>query len=128
MMQVLTPSSLAEACEKMGAAGPGAPVPIAGGTDLLVHWPGNLAAHERTYLDLSGVGELRRLRWTDLHLEIGALATYWDVVQDARCASELPLLVLAARTVGAIQIQARLHFLLEQGQCRAAALAELESA
>ncbi len=91
----------------MGASGPGALVPFAGGTDLLVHWPGNLVAHERTYLDLSGVGELRPLRWTDSHLEIGALATYWDVVQDARCASELPLLVLAARTVGAIQIQTR---------------------
>ena len=94
----------------MGAGaggGAGTPVPIAGGTDLLVHWPVNLAAHDRTYLDLSGVSELRPLCWTESHLEIGALATYWDVVRDERCERELPLLVLAARTVGAIQIQAR---------------------
>jgi CO/xanthine dehydrogenase FAD-binding subunit len=84
-----------------------APTPIAGGTDLLVHWPSNAAAHERTYLDLTPVGELRGVRWTDSHLELGALATYWDVVRNERCGRELPLLVSAARTVGAIQIQAR---------------------
>jgi CO/xanthine dehydrogenase FAD-binding subunit len=105
-MRVLTPSSLEDACAMLAAkAVP--PTPIAGGTDVMVHWPGNLAARELAYLDLSGVGELRGLRWTDSHLELGALATYWDVIRDARCGAEMPLLVAAARTVGAIQIQSR---------------------
>ncbi len=106
-MRVLFPTSLGEACAAMAGGAAGFPTPIAGGTDLLVHWPGNLAAHERAYLDLSRVGELRGMRWTQTHLELGALATYWDVVRDERCGRELPLLVSAARTVGAIQIQAR---------------------
>ncbi len=82
-------------------------VPIAGGTDLLVQWPGALERHEATYLDLSGVGELRRLAWSEEFLEIGALTTYWDTLADARVGEQLPLLHEAARQVGAIQIQAR---------------------
>jgi CO/xanthine dehydrogenase FAD-binding subunit len=105
-MQVLAPTSLEDACAAMRAAG-SPPTPIAGATDLLVHWPGNLPAHDKTYLDLTRLQSLRGLRWTSTHLELGALATYWDVIIDARCNRDLPLLVKAARTVGAIQIQAR---------------------
>lgn len=82
-------------------------LPVAGGTDLLVHWPAKLEEHERRYLDLSGLAELRPLRWTEDTLVLGALTTYWDTVGDARVAEEFPLLVAAARQVGAIQIQAR---------------------
>jgi CO/xanthine dehydrogenase FAD-binding subunit len=82
-------------------------IPIAGATDLLVHWPTRPAEHDRTYLDLSGISELRGVRWTDRELVLGALATYWDVIADARAARELPLLGRAARQVGAVQIQAR---------------------
>ncbi|HUP00024.1 MAG TPA: FAD binding domain-containing protein [Gemmatimonadota bacterium] len=82
-------------------------VPIAGGTDLLVHWPVLIEAHDRTYLDLWGIPELRQIHWTDEALELGALATYWDVVRDPAIGAELPLLVQAARQVGAIQIQSR---------------------
>ncbi len=105
-MRVMMPSSVAEACAVM-AEQPTPPTPIAGGTDVMAHWPVNPAAHDRVFLDLSGVGELRGVRWTDSHLELGALATYWDVIRDARCNAETPLLVAAARTVGAIQIQSR---------------------
>jgi CO/xanthine dehydrogenase FAD-binding subunit len=82
-------------------------VPMAGATDLLVFWPERLERHEGTYLDLSGVGALGPLRWTDDALEIGAMTSYWDVLQDARVGRDLPMLHQAARQVGAIQIQTR---------------------
>jgi len=82
---------------------------MAGGTDLLVHWPVRLEAHERTYVDLSRLDSLKPLRWTEDELTLGGLTTYWDVILDARARAELPLLVDAARQVGAIQIQARGH-------------------
>lgn len=104
-MNVLLPANRPEALAQLADA-PDA-VPLAGGTDLLVHWPTRVAEHDRTYLDLSGVSELKSLRWTDDALILGALATYWDVIRDQRTAREFPLLVAAARQVGAIQIQAR---------------------
>lgn len=104
-MKVLLPESLAEACAMRAADG--AAVPMAGGTDLLVHWPERLEARERTYVDLWRLPRLRGLRWSEDALELGALTTYWDVVTDARAGAEFPLLVHAARQVGAIQIQSR---------------------
>src|SRR5206468_10946271 len=50
---------------------------------------------------------LRPLRWTADELLLGGLTTYWDVIRDDRASQEFPLLVDAARQVGAIQIQAR---------------------
>jgi len=81
--------------------------PIAGGTDLCVHWPQRIADAPGDWLDLSGVSELRSLQWTDDELILGAGTTYWEVIRDARVRLELPLLVRAARQVGAVQIQAR---------------------
>jgi CO/xanthine dehydrogenase FAD-binding subunit len=104
---VLLPRDLAEALD-MRARHPEA-TPIAGGTDLCVHWPQRVAdePRPRTWLDLSSVDEIRERRWTEDELVLGARATYWDVIQDRRAAEELPLLVDAARQVGAIQIQVR---------------------
>ncbi len=82
-------------------------IPMAGGTDLLVHWPEHLEARERGYLDLSGVESLRGMEWSDAFLTLGALTTYWEVVTDARVGREFRLMVEAARQVGAIQIQSR---------------------
>jgi CO/xanthine dehydrogenase FAD-binding subunit len=82
-------------------------IPVAGGTDLLVHWPTKSRDHDRSYVDLSRLTELKGLHWTDDELVLGGLATYWDVVTDQRAARELPLLVHAARQVGSVQIQAR---------------------
>jgi len=90
----------------MLAAEPAA-VPMAGGTDLLVHWPSRLEEHDKTYLDLSKLDELRALHWKDDELLLGGLTTYWDVIQDRQAGQEFPLLGKAARQVGAIQIQAR---------------------
>lgn len=81
-------------------------VPLAGGTDLLVHWPAAHELHDGTLLDLSALRELRSVRFTDGMVQVGALTTYWDVIVDERFRS-LPLLQEAAATVGAVQIQAR---------------------
>jgi len=101
----LMPGNLDEA-RALLAAEP-ALVPIAGATDVLVHWPVNLDARAKGYLDLSGLGELRSISWTNGALVLGALTTYWDVIRDERVCREFPLLPLAARQVGAIQIQSR---------------------
>lgn len=105
-MNVLIPSSLSHACELM-AEHAGALTPIAGATDLLVHWPVRLAEHDRAYLDLSKLSELRRITWADGEVTFGALTTYWDAMTDPGIARELPLLIDAARQVGAVQIQSR---------------------
>jgi len=103
-MRVLTPETLDDAVAMLANE---AATPIAGGTDLLVHWPQRLADHDRTYLDLSRLGSLRAHAWSDDRLTLGALTSYWDIVTDPRAQAELPMLVAAARTVGAIQIQTR---------------------
>jgi len=99
------PATLPEALAIL-AGEPGV-VPMAGGTDLLVHWPTRTAEHDKSYLDLSGLDALRGVHWSDEELHLGALATYWDVIADEQATRELPLLAQAARLVGAIQIQAR---------------------
>ena len=104
-MNILLPASLPEALNQL--ASDATAVPMAGGTDLLVHWPVRAEAHERTYVDLSRLDSLKPLRWTEDELILGGLTTYWDVILDPRARAELPLLVDAARQVGAIQIQAR---------------------
>ncbi len=102
-MKLVQPATLPQALEIL--AGERGVVPMAGATDLLVHWPTRIAEHDKRYLDLSGLAELRGVRWTDGELQLGALATYWDVIADRQAARELPLLVQAGRPVGAIQIQ-----------------------
>lgn len=104
-MTILLPTSLREAFDLLAVTG--AAIPMAGGTDLLVHWPQRHEERSRTYLDLSGLEELKPVRWTDDALMLGGLTTYWDVVRDARARAEFPLLADAGRQVGAIQIQAR---------------------
>lgn len=104
-MRLLLPESRADALDLL-ARTPEA-VPVAGGTDVLVHWPTRIAEHDRTYLDLSPLSDLKGVHWHDGALVLGGLATYWDVIRDPRTLQELPLLVSAARQVGAVQIQAR---------------------
>lgn len=104
-MRVLLPDTLPQALDLMSRNG-GA-VPIAGGTDLMVHWPVRSDMHAHTYLDLSRLDTLKPLTWTDDELVLGALTTYWDVIVDDRVREAFPLLVDAARQVGAVQIQAR---------------------
>lgn len=105
-MTVLLPATEREALEML-AAGNGGAVPVAGATDLFVHWPVRLEEHDKTYVDLSGVAALKPMRWTADELVLGGLTTYWDAIAEPRVREEFPLLVDAARQVGAVQIQAR---------------------
>ncbi len=104
-MSVLFPTSVTDACAML-ADEPDA-VPVAGGTDLLVNWPERLEEHEKTFIDLWKLEELRPAHWTEAEYVLGARTTYWDVVGDRRAWAEFPLLIEAARQVGAVQIQAR---------------------
>jgi len=80
--------------------------PVAGGTDLLVCWP-QQPKDDLHLLDLSRLRELQPLRLTDECLELGALTTYWQVIESREVSRAFPLLAQAARQVGAIQIQTR---------------------
>lgn len=105
-MQIMSPANLTTALRMMSEHS-GTMVPMAGCTDLLVFWPMRLEAHDLTYLDLSGIGDLRPIRWTQDMLELGAMTTYWDVIQDSKIAREFPMLIEAALQIGAVQIQSR---------------------
>jgi CO/xanthine dehydrogenase FAD-binding subunit len=104
-MNVLLPNTVSEACEMMSSHR--APVPVAGGTDLFVHWPQRGSQWDGSLLDLSGLSELKPYSWTREVLKLGALTTYWDLIQDPLISAEFPLLHSAARQVGAVQIQTR---------------------
>jgi len=107
-VKAVRPADLAEALDLLAQRPSDSPlVPIAGGTDLMVHWPVRPDARDREYLDLTRLDELRGVRWSNEALELGALASYWDVIVDRRAVEELPILVASARQVGAIQIQSR---------------------
>lgn len=107
-MNVLLPTTLSQACGLIAAPDASGPViPMAGATDLLVHWPLRQIDHDRTYLDLSGVAELRGIVWSPAALALGAMTTYWDVIQDRQAAEEFPILIDTARQIGAVQIQSR---------------------
>ncbi len=89
-MKVLLAERVPEALGLL--AGDGAAIPVAGGTDLLVHWPVRVEAHDRTYVDLSRLEDLKPPRWSDRELVLGGLTTYWDVIQDEwRGREEVPL-------------------------------------
>lgn len=103
--RVLTPKTRADALKAMSARP--APVPIAGGTDIMVllnagHLP------PTTLLDLHAVREFSRpLKLTAAELQLNALTTYMDVRRNREVCRRYPLLPLAAREIGAIQIQTR---------------------
>ncbi|MEK6677722.1 MAG: FAD binding domain-containing protein [Planctomycetota bacterium] len=105
-MKVFRPRSLDEAVRLMGAMGRNL-TPLAGGTDLFVSWH-HRVKEDLQLLDLSLLrDELGGYGIKNDVLEIGALTTYWDVMSSGDIAKAFPLLVAAAKQVGAIQIQTR---------------------
>ncbi len=106
---ILCPRTLDEALRAFAADAdaPGSVTALAGATDLFVLWnAGQLAP--TTFVSLHAVPELAApLRWQGNTLVLSALTTYTDVRHDARATRELPLLGLAAREIGALQIQNR---------------------
>ena len=103
MTEYLRPRELAEALDAR-AAHPDWMV-LAGGTDLMV------SAHHRPVpagiLDLWRLAELCPIRVEDDAIAIGAGATWTEVERHPVIRAQLAPLALAAREIGALQIQAR---------------------
>lgn len=81
--------------------------PIAGGTDLMVALTGELGDPPDRVLDLWRLDELRGIVLDGDVVSLGALSTYTDIRRSAVCREHLPVLVEAAATIGAAQIQNR---------------------
>lgn len=104
-MKVYSPSTLDEACRLLAERGTAMTV-LAGGTDLMVLMnSGQLGAPE--FLNIWGVEELRGVTDEGLALRIGALTTHTQLIQSSPVQLHAPLLVQAARTIGAAQTQNR---------------------
>jgi CO/xanthine dehydrogenase FAD-binding subunit len=88
------------------AGEPGAWMPFAGGTDLMVLMEAGRLP-KRRFVSLWNVNELRGVEVTEDVVRIGALATYSDLLADATLQREFPLVCAAARETGAIAIQNR---------------------
>lgn len=101
---VVSPTNLADAYALM-AAGP--TTPIAGGTDLMVALSGELADPPARMLDLWHLDELRGIVLEGDAVVVGALTTFTEIRRSPLCREHLPILVEAAATIGAAQIQNR---------------------
>src|SRR6186997_1144266 len=101
---VTSPRALAEAYAVL-ADGPARP--IAGGTDLMVALTGELGEPPDAILDLWGLDELRGIAIEGTSISLGALTTYTEIRRSGLCREHLPVLVEAAATIGAAQIQNR---------------------
>jgi CO/xanthine dehydrogenase FAD-binding subunit len=103
--EMVAPGSL-QAVVSLLAAEPGAWLPIAGGTDVMVQYAaGTLAA--RKLVSLWNLPELRRIEVSDNEIRIGAGCTYTDLRQHKILELEFPLLTNAARWTGGIANQNR---------------------
>ncbi len=103
--QLVAPGSL-EAAVSLLAAEPGAWLPIAGGTDVMVQYAaGNLSA--RKLLSIWNLPELRRVEVLPDEIRIGAGCTYTDLREHEVVCRDFPLLAAAAQCTGGIANQNR---------------------
>jgi OHCU decarboxylase len=103
--QMLAPASL-HAIVSLLANEPGAWLPIAGGTDIMVQYAaGKLPA--RKLVSIWNLSELRRIEIAESEIRIGAACTYTDLRQHELITREFPLLATAARWTGGIANQNR---------------------
>jgi CO/xanthine dehydrogenase FAD-binding subunit len=101
---VASPRSLADAYPLLAD---GNITPIAGGTDLMVALTGELGEPPDRMLDLWQLDELRGIAIDGDAVVLGALTTYTEIRHSPLCREHLPVLVEAAATIGAVQIQNR---------------------
>jgi CO/xanthine dehydrogenase FAD-binding subunit len=103
--ELVAPRSLPAVLELL-ASEPGAWMPIAGGTELMVQYgAGRLSA--RKLVSLWGLPELRSIECTAQEVLIGAGCTYTDLRNHPVVAREFPLLARAASWTGSIANQNR---------------------
>lgn len=81
--------------------------PIAGGTDLMVALTGELGDPPDRMIDLWRLDALRGIAVDGDTISLGALTTYTEIRRSVVCHEHLPVLVEAAATIGAAQIQNR---------------------
>jgi len=103
-----SPAALADAYALLATSSAGDQLtPIAGGTDVMVRITGEIGEPPTRLLDLWRLDELRGISATADAITLGALTTYTDIRRSAACREHLPVLVEAAATIGAAQIQNR---------------------
>lgn len=103
-LELVEPRSLKHALELLRDSQP--IVPLAGCTDVYVALNAGTPPGTR-YLNLLSLGALRGIARRDGVVSIGALTTFGDISRSALLGRHLPSLVMAAREVGAVQIQNR---------------------
>jgi OHCU decarboxylase len=103
--EMVAPGSL-QAIVSLLANEPGAWLPIAGGTDVMVQYAaGKLPA--RKLVSIWNLPELRRIEIAADEIRVGAGCTYTDLRRHDVVGREFPLLVAAARWTGGIANQNR---------------------
>jgi CO/xanthine dehydrogenase FAD-binding subunit len=80
--------------------------PFAGGTDLMVELEAGMRKEGR-FVDINSLSELRYIKDLGDAVEIGALATYTDIVTSELMQKHFPLMVEASRLTAAPAIQNR---------------------
>jgi CO/xanthine dehydrogenase FAD-binding subunit len=101
--EYIRPTTLHEALEFLQLNGSRTSV-IAGGTDLMVSArKGDLASDY--VMDVSRLEELHTITRTESALLMGAAATYTEIINHDEVLKDAPLLALAARQVGSLQIR-----------------------
>jgi CO/xanthine dehydrogenase FAD-binding subunit len=96
-----SPATLGEALSLLAEHGAGARV-LAGGTDLLVEL--GTGPHAPTMVvDITRLGDLKRIAVADDGLRVGALATHSDIMRAAPVRELFPALCEAAHSIGAVQ-------------------------
>jgi CO/xanthine dehydrogenase FAD-binding subunit len=107
VLEVVRPKSLEHALEALAeSVASERLVPLAGGTDLLVHL--NAGTHlGRCFLDLSGLRGLSGIRLGRGAVTLGALTTFREIREHADLKRRFPSLAAAAAEIGAWQIQNR---------------------
>jgi len=101
---LLQPRTLKTALQMLRDDGP--LTPLAGCTDVYVGLNAGAFAGRR-FIDLSLLEALRGIDVRDGVLRLGALATFTDIAASPDARRMVPMLVAAAREVGAVQIQNR---------------------
>jgi CO/xanthine dehydrogenase FAD-binding subunit len=77
---------------------------LAGGTDLLADLKFAAASHHpQVVVDISRADDLRGIQMTDQGLRIGSLVTHTEIMNSPIIREQLPALVDAAHTIGAVQ-------------------------
>lgn len=99
--ELVTARDATHAIALLADLGPSARV-LAGGTDLLVDL--KLAPEvPKVVVDISRVEDLKRIAMTAQGLSIGALVTHTQIMRSALMRDLAPVLIDAARTIGAVQ-------------------------